>query len=97
MFKKLTFWFVVCFGFVVVYSREQIAKEQAAMGEVGELEECAWRLIGIKGQNVPYEIPMNPITIMRNELISQGGSGVPIDREAYLKSVEYWKDHAVVI
>lgn len=39
----------------------------------------------------------SPITIMRNELISQGGSGVPIDRDAYMKSVEYWKDHAVVM
>ena len=39
----------------------------------------------------------NPITIFRNELISQGGSGVPVDRNAYMKSVEYWKEHAVVI
>lgn len=34
--------------------------------------------------------------MMRNELISEGGSGVPIDREAYMKSVEYWKDHATI-
>lgn len=39
----------------------------------------------------------SPITIMRNELISQGGSGVPINRDAYMKSVDYWKDHAVVM
>lgn len=34
--------------------------------------------------------------MMRNELISQGGSGVPIDREKYLESVAYWEKHAVV-
>lgn len=34
--------------------------------------------------------------MMRNELISEGGSGTPIDRKAYMKSVEYWKDHAII-
>lgn len=103
------------------------------MGKTMTLEESPWRLISIKGQSVPYEIPMyvctrcvcyvclvgllavlkmhltesllccviftprNPNTIMRNELISQGGSGVPINRQAYMKSVEYWKNHAIVI
>lgn len=44
----------------VVYSREQIEKERAAMGDTdGEpLDDAPWRLIGIKGQSVPYEIPM---------------------------------------
>eukprot|EP00177_Eucheuma_denticulatum_P005009 GFKZ01009128.1.p2 GENE.GFKZ01009128.1~~GFKZ01009128.1.p2 ORF type:complete len:114 (-),score=13.61 GFKZ01009128.1:777-1118(-) len=84
-------------GRTAVYSREQIEKENRAMGKVVELEAAPWRLISIKGQAVPYEIPMEPITMMRNELISQGGSGVPIDRDAYMKSVEYWRDHAMVV
>eukprot|EP00177_Eucheuma_denticulatum_P007022 GFKZ01012774.1.p1 GENE.GFKZ01012774.1~~GFKZ01012774.1.p1 ORF type:complete len:242 (-),score=33.49 GFKZ01012774.1:777-1409(-) len=82
---------------LILYSREQIEKENRAMGKVVELEAAPWRLISIKGQAVPYEIPMEPITMMRNELISQGGSGVPIDRDAYMKSVEYWRDHAMVV
>lgn len=41
-----------------VYSREQIEKEHAATGVVEELDDAPWRLIGIKGQSVPYEIPM---------------------------------------
>lgn len=61
-----------------------------------ELESAPWRLIAIKGQSVPYEVPMSPITMMRNELISQGGSGVPIDRSAYMESVKYWQAHATV-
>ena len=40
---------------------------------------------------------MDPITIMRNALgIDQGGSGVPINREVYLKSVEFWNEHAII-
>ena len=33
---------------------------------------------------INYEIPMNPITMMRNALgKSEGGSGVPLEREKY--------------
>lgn len=34
--------------------------------------------------------------MMRNALIEEGGSGVPIDRAAYTQSVEYWSKHAIV-
>jgi Protein of unknown function (DUF3228) len=43
-----------------------------------------------------FETPMQPITVMRNALISEGGSGVAIDRAAYDRSVEYWSKHAPV-
>ncbi len=34
---------------------------------------------------------MQPITMLRNSLgRTEGGSGVPINREAYEKSVAYW-------
>lgn len=39
---------------------------------------------------------MQPITVMRNALISEGGSGVAIDRTAYGKSVDYWSKHAPI-
>jgi len=42
-----------------VYSREQIKKENEAMGKKNvSLESASWRLIGVKGQSVPFEIPM---------------------------------------
>ncbi len=50
--------------------------------------DCSTFLVKLSGRS--------PITMMRNELISQGGSGVPINKEAYMHSVNYWKDHAVV-
>ncbi len=37
-------------------------------------------------QNEPFETPMQPITMLRNALgREEGGSGVPIDKEAYNK------------
>ena len=35
------------------------------------------------------------ITMMRNALgVEEGGSGVPLDREAYARSVAFWERHA---
>ena len=82
---------------LILYSREQIIKETAAMGKTPKEETAPWGLISIKSQTVDYEIPMNPITMMRNALgKDEGGSGVPIDREKYKQSVEFWSNHAVI-
>ena len=104
---------------VILYSREQINKENAAMKDkpvVGESSRDGvelsdeynshkasdsssweWGIVSIKPQNVDYETPMNPITIMRNALgVEEGGSGIPLNRDAYLKSVQFWQKHALV-
>eukprot|EP00461_Guttulinopsis_vulgaris_P007004 UN07048 len=52
-----------------------------------------WGIISIKAQNENFETPMLPITVLRNISIELGGSGQPLDVEAYKKSVAYWKDH----
>ena len=58
-------------------------------------ETAPWGIVSIKAQDVDYELPMAPITAMRNALgKEEGGSGVPLDRDEYLKAVAYWKDHA---
>ena len=42
-----------------------------------------------------YELPMQPITMMRNALgVEEGGSGVGLDRAAYAASVKFWAEHA---
>ena len=39
---------------------------------------------------------MDPITIIRNALgKEEGGSGIPLDRNKYMESVEFWKNHAI--
>ena len=41
---------------------------------------------------------MQPITMMRNALgREEGGSGVPLEREKYNASVEYWRTHAPIV
>ena len=45
-----------------------------------EFQEFDWGVISVKPQNEDWEIPMDPITMMRNALGAQeGGSGVPLD------------------
>ena len=80
---------------VILYSREQLELERAAVPSkaLPPLPDAPWGIISVKGQTVDYECPMTPITIMRNALgKEEGGSGVPIDRDAYAKSVEYHGD-----
>jgi len=86
---------------VILYSREQVAKEYAAMpskGAAAEVPDAPWGIISIKAQDEPNETPMQPITVMRNALgRDEGGSGVPIDKAVYDASVEYWRNRAPVI
>lgn len=84
---------------LILYSREQIDKETAAQGSLppSKKETAPWGIVSIKAQDVDHELPMNPITMFRNALgKEQGGSGVDLDTNEYLRAVEYWKDHAVV-
>lgn len=73
---------------VILYSREQMMKEGAPI-------EADWGIVGCMYTSEPDEIPMAPITMMRNALgVEEGGSGVVIDREAYRRGVEFWRTHA---
>jgi len=83
---------------VILYSRDQIILENAAMKDkpssaaaaagsadatnaglspelssVGENGEWAWGIVSVKPQTVDYELPMNPITVMRNALGKEEG------------------------
>jgi len=40
---------------------------------------------------------MKPETMLRNALgVEEGGSGVVLNKEAYLKSVDFWSNNATV-
>jgi hypothetical protein len=84
---------------LILYSREQIEKENEAMGQSASSgEKAPWGIVSIKAQDVEGELPMTPMTVMRNALgKEEGGSGVPLDREKYMEAFEYWKDHATVV
>ena len=73
---------------VIVYDRGQLAKE-------GTPIDADWGVVGCLYTAEPEEIPMAPITMMRNALgVGEGGSGVPLDREAYRRSVAFWESNA---
>jgi hypothetical protein len=90
----LTRWFegvqapVANYLIPILYSREQLHKE-------GEKIQADWGVVGCLYTLEPEEIPMAPITMMRNALgIEQGGSGVALDRAAYQRSVAFWERNA---
>ena len=45
---------------IILYSREQIRKETAAMGKEEDGETAPWGIISVKAQDVDYELPMQP-------------------------------------
>ena len=72
----------------ILYDRAQLAKE-------GTPIDADWGVVGCLYTMAPEEIPMVPITMLRNALgVGEGGSGVPIDRAAYQRSVAFWRTHA---
>ena len=68
-----------------------------ALSSTSESPEWQWGVVSIKPQSVDHEVPMLPITMMRNALgVNEGGSGVALDREQYNQSVAFWSAHAAV-
>ncbi len=54
-------------------------------------------IISVKPQNVDYELPMDPITMMRNALgVEYGGSGIELNFEKYNQSVKFWSEHVII-
>lgn len=75
---------------LVVYNKEQLAKE-------GSPIESDWGIVAILGQMYNEEEPMKPATMLRNALgIEEGGSGVPLNKENYYRSVDFWSKNATV-
>lgn len=73
---------------VIVYDREQLARENSPI-------QADWGVVGCLYTATPEEIPMAPITMLRNALgVDEGGSGIALDRDAYRRSVEFWQQHA---
>lgn len=84
---------------IILYHRTQIDKENQAMGEVDIYADLnyEWGVVSIKPTDVDYELPMDPITIMRNALgIEHGGSGINLDRTKYIESVNFWSKYAKI-
>jgi hypothetical protein len=84
---------------IILYSKEQIQKENLAMGNTdpnGDID-YEYGIISVKPQDSDHELPMDPITMMRNALgVEEGGSGLPLDREKYKESVNFWSNNILL-
>lgn len=79
---------------LIFYSREQIIKESLAMNLKVQPGDWKWGLIAIKARESDTEIPMQPITAMRNGLgVEYGGSSKPIDPVKYRHAAEFWDQY----
>lgn len=75
---------------IVVYDKEQMLKE-------GTKIDADYAVVNILRLMDLQEPPLPPITMMRNALgVAEGGSGVPLNREKYMKSVAFWSNHVTV-
>jgi hypothetical protein len=65
--------------------------------DLDQYPEAEYGVVSIMGQMINKEEPMCPATMTRNHLgMEFGGSGHPIDTEQYMKSVEFWENHALI-
>lgn len=86
---------------VTMYSAEYIIRDNMQRGRgisnCGDIVNCNWGVISIKGVNDKREVPMTPATIMKNALPREcGGLGVPLDMNKYRESIQYWETHVTV-
>jgi len=80
---------------IILYSHEQLLIEADAFPD--DVPACDWGIVSVLGTLKAEEPPMPPITQLRNALgPAEGGSGVPVDREAYARAAAFWQDHAAV-
>lgn len=87
----------------ILYSKEQIDKEakinyrKTPSNRKYVKFDADWGVVAILGQSHSNEEPMKPETMLRNALgVEEGGSGVPLDKKEYLKSVDFWSKNATL-
>jgi hypothetical protein len=82
---------------LILYSHAQLLAEARDYPDEQPVPDCDWGIVSVIGTLEPSELPMPPITQMRNALgRGEGGSGVPLETEAYDRAVEFWERHAAV-
>ncbi|CAI2379730.1 unnamed protein product [Moneuplotes crassus] len=84
---------------IILYSYDQVQSENESMSTEDPNKDIGYdyAIISIKPQGVDFELPMQPITMMRNSLGKEyGGSGVPFDEDKYKESVKYWESNALI-
>ena len=82
---------------VILYSHDQLVAEARDYPDEQPVPDCDWGIVSIIAVLEPKEPPMPPITQMRNALgREEGGSGAPLNVEAYDLAAAFWDKHAAV-
>lgn len=84
---------------IILYTKAQIIEENKSMNREDPHKDIDydWGIISVKAQDEDSEIPMEPITALRNALgKEEGGSGVKLDKDEYMRSVQFFSKHALV-
>ena len=75
---------------VILYSQDQLKTE-------GIYIDADYGVVSVNARLYEDPEPPTPATLLRNALGKEyGGNGQPLDRDAYMASVEYWDKHAIV-
>ena len=87
----------------ILYSKEQLRLEAEKTGkDLKEFDELytdtieygAIAAFAVSGNSID---PMVPITMMRNALgCEEGGNGVPLNRDLYMQSIEFWDKNILI-
>lgn len=78
---------------VILYSDEQLAKEDKENPN-RVVDANLWHVVLYRGQNTNDKLPMEDSTMLRNALgIEEGGSGVPIDPNAWEHCISHWEEY----
>ncbi len=78
---------------IVIYSHAVLAENNEAT--YNELVE--WEIVSINARPMDEPVPMDPITMMRNQLHLKGGTKGEFTAEAFAKSILFWSQHALAI
>lgn len=77
---------------IVIYSKEVLAENNE------NSTDADYEIVSINASPFPdREVPMDPVTMMRNFLHKAGGTKGEFSAQQFAESIEFWSQHALVM
>ena len=74
---------------VVLYSHEVLEEDNSANSN------AAWEIISVNCEPYPKSSPIDPVTMVRNQLNKPGGTKAEYSLDEYLESIYFWSNHGL--
>lgn len=74
---------------IVLYRADVLAEDD------DRSTDAEWEIISINAAPCE-ELPMDPVTMMRNELHLKGGTKASYSKEQYIEAIRFWASHSTV-